>query len=83
MKEYFRRKNASEETIEDSQLKKTVEVLQEDPIWENLIKKYHKDVKETQKEAKDNNIGEQDEAIKKRLLEIELQNNTPPVPSLP
>ncbi|HOV33285.1 MAG TPA: S41 family peptidase [Candidatus Hydrogenedens sp.] len=83
MKEYFRRKNASEETIEDSQLKKTVEVLQEDPIWENLIKKYHKDVKETQKEAKDNNIGEEDEAIKKRLLEIELQNNTPPVPSLP
>lgn len=83
MKEFFRRKNASEETIEDTQLKKAVEVLQEDPVWENLIKKYHKDVKETQKEAKEIDKGEEDEAIKKRLLEIEMQNNTPPIPSLP
>ncbi len=83
MKEYFRRKNASEETVEDTQLKKAVEILQEDPVWENLIKKYHKDVKETQKEAKNDNVEEEEMAIKKRLLEIELQNNTSPVPSLP
>jgi len=83
MKEFFRRKNASEETIEDIQLQKAVEVFQEEPVWENLIKKYHKDVKETQKEAKENETGEEEDAIKRRLLEIELQNNTPPIPSLP
>ncbi|HOK08143.1 MAG TPA: S41 family peptidase [Candidatus Hydrogenedens sp.] len=84
MKEFFRRKNASEGTVEDTQLKKAVEILGEDPIWENLIKKYHKDVKETQKEAKNGSEKEdEDSEVKRRLLEIELQNNTPPVPSLP
>ena len=84
MKEYFRRKKASEETIEDIQLKKAVEILQEEPVWENILKKYHRDVKETQQEAKDNTKTEDDDmAVKRRLLEIELQNNTPAVPSLP
>ncbi len=84
MKEYFRRKKASEETMEDTQLKKAVEILQEEPVWENILKKYHRDVKETQQEAKDNTKTEDDDmAVKRRLLEIELQNNTPAVPSLP
>jgi hypothetical protein len=83
MKEYFRRKNASEETIEDTQLKRAVEILQEDPVWENILRKYHKDVKETQQEAKDTVENEEDMVVKKRLLEIELQNNTPSVPSTP
>lgn len=82
MREFFRRKNLAEETIEDKQLKRAVEILQEEPVWENLLKKYHKDVKETQKEAKE--IDEKEDlAIKRRLLEIELQNNTLPIPTAP
>jgi len=82
MREYFRRKNLSEETIEDKQLKRAVEILQEEPVWDNLLKKYHKDVKETQQEAK--HVDEkEDMAVKRRLLEIELQNNDLPIPSAP
>ncbi|MBI1318263.1 MAG: PDZ domain-containing protein [Candidatus Hydrogenedens sp.] len=36
------------EHVEDLQLKRAVELLREDSVWENLIKKYHKSVKETQ-----------------------------------
>ncbi len=82
MKEFFRRKNLAEETIEDKQLKRAVEILQEDPVWDNLLKKYHKDVRETQQEAKVEDEKE-DMAVKRRLLEIELQNNTLPIPSAP
>ena len=37
-----------EETVEDLQLKRAVEVLKEDSVLENLIAKYHKDTHETQ-----------------------------------
>ena len=36
------------ETIEDLQLKRACEILLEDPIFENLVTKYHKDTHETQ-----------------------------------
>ena len=36
------------DTIEDIQLKRACEILQEDPVFENLIVKYHKDTHETQ-----------------------------------
>lgn len=38
----------SEETVEDKQLLRAVELLREDPVFENLIQKYHKDTRETQ-----------------------------------
>ncbi|MCC6697447.1 MAG: hypothetical protein IT365_17590, partial [Candidatus Hydrogenedentes bacterium] len=38
----------SDTTIEDVQLQRAVEILKEDPLWENLLNKYHKDTKETQ-----------------------------------
>ena len=36
------------ETVEDLQLKRACEILLEDPVFENLLKKYHKDTHETQ-----------------------------------
>ncbi|MBX7259545.1 MAG: S41 family peptidase [Candidatus Hydrogenedentes bacterium] len=37
-----------EGVVEDEQLRKAVEILKEDSVWENLIAKYHKDTKLTQ-----------------------------------
>jgi len=37
-----------EDTVEDVQLKRAVEILKEDPVWENILAKYHKDTKITQ-----------------------------------
>ena len=34
--------------MEDLQLKRAVELLREDPVWENLLNKYHKAISETQ-----------------------------------
>jgi len=38
----------TEDTVEDVQLKRAVETLAEDPLFENLIAKYHKDTSVTQ-----------------------------------
>ena len=38
-------------TVDDTQLRRAIEMLQEDAVWENLIKKYHRDVHETQMAA--------------------------------
>jgi carboxyl-terminal processing protease len=43
----------TEDTVEDLQLKRAVEILKEDPVFENLVKKYHRDTKETQVAAAD------------------------------
>jgi carboxyl-terminal processing protease len=45
--------DVDENTVEDVQLKRAVEVLREDAVWENLLKKYHKDTAETQVAAAD------------------------------
>lgn len=39
---------ATAETVEDVQLKRAVEILQENPVFDNLVAKYHKDTHETQ-----------------------------------
>jgi carboxyl-terminal processing protease len=39
---------AAEARVEDIQLKRAVDILQEDPVFANLIEKYHKDTHETQ-----------------------------------
>lgn len=44
---------AGEETVEDVQLQKAVEILKEDTVFERLIERYHRDVKETQVAATD------------------------------
>ena len=43
----------TDETVEDVQLKRAVEILSEDLVFENLIEKYHKDTKETQVAVKE------------------------------
>ena len=43
----------TEDTVEDAQLKRAVEILTEDPVFENLVTKYHKDTWETQVAAMD------------------------------
>ena len=49
----------SEDTIEDRGLLRAIEVLNEDPVFENLVKKYHKDPSETQiAEIKDDGLAE-------------------------
>lgn len=72
MTEYGTRKRATEETVEDVQLQRAVEILKEDSVWDNLIKKYHKDVKETQTAAKPEDIEKLSDA-EKRLLDIQLR----------
>ena len=46
----------SEDTLEDTQLKRAAEILLEDPVFENLLEKYHKDTHETQVAASPDKI---------------------------
>jgi len=46
------------DTVEDVQLQRAVEILAEDPLFDNLIAKYHKDTSETQVEATDDESGD-------------------------
>jgi len=45
--------DVTEETVEDVQFKRCTEILFEDPVFENLLEKYHKDTHETQVAASD------------------------------
>ncbi len=47
----------TEDTVEDVQLLRAVEILREDPVFENLLTKYHRDTKETQVAAAENADG--------------------------
>jgi carboxyl-terminal processing protease len=46
----------TDETVEDIQLQKAVEILREDTVWDNLLQKYHKDTSETQVAAADGEV---------------------------
>jgi len=48
-----------EELVEDLQLKRAVEILMEDPVFDNLMAKYHKDTHETQVAASPDKILQQ------------------------
>ena len=48
----------AEGLAEDLQLAKAVEVLKDDAVWDNLLKKYPKDVHETQVAATENTANE-------------------------
>jgi len=45
---------ATDETVEDVQLQKAVEVLGESPVWADLVAKYHLDTSETQVASEEN-----------------------------
>lgn len=77
---------ATAETVEDTQLKKAVAIIAEDPVFSNLIAKYHKDVHETQVAApvekllqggRNVNLDESEAA----LPEGETQDKTEPAPA--
>jgi len=40
--------NMSEDAVQDTVLARAVEILREDSVFDNLLKKYHRDVRETQ-----------------------------------
>lgn len=40
--------NMAEDAVQDPVLEKAVEILRQDTVWENIVRKYHKDVRETQ-----------------------------------
>jgi carboxyl-terminal processing protease len=40
--------NTGEGAIQDSVLERAVQILREDTVWENILSKYHRDVRETQ-----------------------------------
>jgi len=67
----------AEGTLEDVQLARAVEILEEDPVFEHLIEKYHRDPHETQVAASPDDIlkdraAAQDEVIER--LREETQN---------
>ena len=41
------------DTVEDIQLQRAVDILQEDPVWDSILEKYHRDVRDTQMTAED------------------------------
>lgn len=45
--------NDAELVINDGQLQRAIEILKEDTVWEHLVKKYHRNVHETQMAAED------------------------------
>jgi len=81
MQEYSKRKRATDETVEDVQLKRAVEILSEDPVWENLLKRYHRDVRETQTAAKAEDVAKLS-AAEQRLLEIQSKSEGPAAPEV-
>ncbi len=46
--EFMKRLKATSGAVDDLPLLRAVEILKEDTVWDNLLKKYHKDIRETQ-----------------------------------
>ncbi|MBI5095697.1 MAG: S41 family peptidase [Candidatus Hydrogenedentes bacterium] len=47
---------AKDGTVEDTQLKRAVDIIKEDGVFEHLVAKYHKDTHETQTAAAENSV---------------------------
>ncbi|MFO7977012.1 MAG: S41 family peptidase [Candidatus Hydrogenedentota bacterium] len=72
----------TEETVEDIQLKRAVEILKEDPVFENLVRKYHRDTTETQvaaAEAADTDAGEEQPKKDQAEAVMDADIDLPPV----
>ncbi len=89
------RKRMLEQTIDDVQLLKAVEVLKEEPVWSKLIEKYHRAVTETQTAVGQTELNKLS-AKERRLLDPNYKEGqtadpkakpevptTPPVPATP
>ena len=70
--------------VEDTQLKRAVEILQEDPVFAHLIEKYHKDIHETQVAASPDKVLRQGPDAEKDAVDADselaptLESPTPP-----
>lgn len=62
---------AGDAIAEDLQLKRAVEILQEDAVFEHLVAKYHKDVHETQVAASPDQILKQGQSVEEQAEEAE------------
>jgi carboxyl-terminal processing protease len=40
--------NMAEDAIQDPVLEKAVEIIRQEPVWDNIVRKFHRDVRETQ-----------------------------------
>jgi carboxyl-terminal processing protease len=69
------RERTFELTIEDTQLLRAVEIIQEDSVWENMIKTYHKDISETQTALSQETLDKLGEE-ERRLLDPNYANST-------
>ncbi len=75
---------ATDKTAEDKQLQRAVEILQEDPVFDNLMKKYHRDTHETQVAAPADKVLQQGpHAEGNEALENNVTPETPPTPAAP
>ena len=67
----------TDKTVEDVQLKKAVDILREDPVWANLVKKYHKDTKITQVAAADPSLGHKGDPKEPKKAELPVEKEKP------
>jgi carboxyl-terminal processing protease len=73
----------TETTIEDVQLKRAVEILREEPSWQKLLEKYHKDTKITQVAAADPSPSHREGETLTEVAAEPAANTTPAAPLEP
>ncbi len=84
LQEFVSRLKIVSATVQDRPLQRAVEILREDTVWENLLRKYHKDVKETQVAANPEIVGKLPETERELLAPGQVAPQTlPPLPELP
>ena len=64
--------------VEDTQLKRAVEIVQEDPVFAHLIEKYHKDIHETQVAASPDKVLKEGPDAEKEPADSEMSPELPP-----
>lgn len=84
LQEFVSRLKIVSATVEDRPLQRAVEILREDTVWDNLLQKYHKDVRETQVAANPEIVGKLPETERELLSPGQISPQTlPPLPELP
>jgi len=70
----------TEGSVEDVQLKRAVEILEEDPVFEKLLTKYHKDTHETRVAASPDKVLQQGRVADERDIELDEPLEEEPAP---
>lgn len=82
LKEFMSRLKAASGAVEDRPLQRAVEILREDTVWENLIQKYHKDIRETQMAADAEIVGKLPETERELFGPGQAAPQNAPIPPL-